>query len=178
MPLSRSFVFRSFLQNVSLFRVYLYCSGRVLHSHHIYSHCSGPALKHSHHTHPRYSVPVRMPPRYSVPVRMPPAPIQMPPSVCRDHHRPTFVSFFSMDRPPSLDWFTKHNRGKKSIDQSSLAPFTYDFFSLLWLSVCGYNYLFALFCSPLYFFSFSHSHDGPPSNSFCFFFANTNMEIF
>ena len=71
MPLGRSFVFRSFLQNVGLLRVY-FC-------------CSGPALNHSHHTHPRYSVPVQMPPRYS-------APIPMPPSVCRDHHHPTHLS--------------------------------------------------------------------------------------
>ena len=88
MPLGRSFVFRSFLQTVGLLRVHLYCSGRVLHSHHVYSRCSGPALKHSHRTHPRYSVPVWMLdshheyPRYSAPVRM-------PPFVCHDHHRPT-----------------------------------------------------------------------------------------
>ena len=84
MSLGRSFVFRSFLQHVGLFRVYFCCSGLVLDSHHVHSHCSGPTLKHSHHTLPRYSVPVRMPSCYPVPVRMPPA-------VYRDHHHPTVV---------------------------------------------------------------------------------------
>ena len=75
MPLGRSFVFWSFLQNVGLIRVYFRYSGLVFDSHHVHFRCSGPvvhsrcsgpvihsccsvpALKRSHHTHPRYSVP-------------------------------------------------------------------------------------------------------------------------
>ena len=115
MPLGRSFVFHSFLQNLGLFQVHLYCSGRVLHSHHVYSRCSGPALKHSHHTHPRYSVPIRMPPHYSAPVRMPPGPVRMPPCVCHDHHHPT--------EPNSNRrfWFKRKNENEKTkIQQSTL----------------------------------------------------------
>ena len=91
-PLGRSFVFRSFLQNVVLLRVYFCYSGLVSDSHRVHFRCSGPvvhfrcsgpvvhsrcsvpALECSHHTHPRYSVPVRM-----------------PPSVYRDHHCSTDV---------------------------------------------------------------------------------------
>ena len=103
MPLGRSFVFRSFLQNVGLLRVYFRSSGLVFDSHHVHFRCSGPnihsrcsgpvihsrcsvpVLKRSHHTHPRYSVP-----------------FWMPPSVYRDHHRSTHSYEFE-----NLHWQTQ-----------------------------------------------------------------------